>query len=122
MHVSKPKRKFLDDRSEECILVGYGPGSTYRLMTKKTTRIVVDRDVKFHEASLGLRDVKSDFTPLYLEYDDQEDIPTPEELSGRRNKSLESPVAVQRSAHLEGMREENEEKMKALIDRSDIET
>jgi hypothetical protein len=52
MHVSKQKRKSLDDRAEECIVVGYCTGSTYRLMTKKTRTIVIALDVKFDEASL----------------------------------------------------------------------
>jgi len=59
MHVPKQKRKSLHDRSEECILVGYGTGSTYRLITNKTRRIVIARAVKFDEASLGLCDVKN---------------------------------------------------------------
>jgi hypothetical protein len=32
----KEKRKALDDRSEECILIGYGSANIYRLLTKKT--------------------------------------------------------------------------------------
>jgi len=49
----KQKRKSLDDRAEEWIIVGYGTGSTYRLMTKKTRGIVIARDLRFDEASLG---------------------------------------------------------------------
>jgi len=79
MHVSKQKRKSLDDRAEECNLLVYGTGSTYRLMTKKTRRIVIARDVKFDEASLGLCNVKKNYMPLFLEYDDQEDRSTREE-------------------------------------------
>jgi hypothetical protein len=79
MHVPKEKRKLLHDRAEECILVGYGTGSTYRLMTQKTRRIVIARDVKFDEASLGLCDVKNNYVPVLLEYDDQEDSSTLEE-------------------------------------------
>jgi len=48
MHDPKQKRNLpgmvqegLHDRAEECILVGYGAGSTYRLMTKKIRRIVI---------------------------------------------------------------------------------
>jgi len=63
MHVLNENRKSLYDRAEECILVGYGTATTYRLMTKKTRRIVVTRDVKFHEASLGLRDVQNNYAP-----------------------------------------------------------
>ena len=48
-----------DDRAEEYILAGYGLGTTYRCMTKKTRRIAIARDVKFDEASLGLCDVKN---------------------------------------------------------------
>ena len=35
VHVPRKKRKALDDRSEECILIGYGSGNIYRLLTKK---------------------------------------------------------------------------------------
>jgi hypothetical protein len=48
-------------------------------MTKKTRRIVIARDVKFDEASLGLCNVKNNFVPLFLEYDDQEERSTREE-------------------------------------------
>jgi hypothetical protein len=43
------------DRAQESILVGYRTGTTYCFMTKKSRRIVVARDVKLDEASLGLR-------------------------------------------------------------------
>ena len=39
MSVPKQKRRYMDDRAEECIEVGYGKGSTYRLMPKKTKRL-----------------------------------------------------------------------------------
>jgi hypothetical protein len=77
MHVAKQNRKSLDDEAAECILVGDGIGSTYRLMTIKSRRTVVARDVKFDEASLRLRDVKNDYVPPYLESEYQEDIRTP---------------------------------------------
>ena len=48
-------------------------------MTQKTRRIVIARDVKFDEASLGLCDVKNNYVPVLLEYDDQEDSSTLEE-------------------------------------------
>jgi len=72
-------RKSLDNRAEKCILVVYCTGNTYRLMTKKSRRTVVARGFKFDEASLGLHGVKNDYAPLYLEYNDQKDIPMPEE-------------------------------------------
>ena len=33
-------------------------------MTHRTRRVVVARDIKFDEASLGSHEVKNDFTPL----------------------------------------------------------
>ena len=65
--------------ADECIVVGYGSGNTYRLMTKKTTRIVIARDVKFDEASLWLWNVKNNYVPQFLEYGDQEDRSTGKE-------------------------------------------
>jgi len=53
VHVHKEKRKALDDRSEECILIGYGSGDIYRLLAKKTRKIIISRDVKFDESLLG---------------------------------------------------------------------
>jgi len=47
MHVSKEKKKSPGDRAEECMLLGYGTGNTYRLRTKKSRSIMVARDVKF---------------------------------------------------------------------------
>jgi hypothetical protein len=47
VHVCKEKRQALDDRSEECILIGYGSGNIYRLLTKKTRKLFIARDVKF---------------------------------------------------------------------------
>jgi hypothetical protein len=59
-------------------------------MTKKSRKIFFVRDVKFDEASLGLSDVKNDYAPLYLEYDDQEDKLTPEEqVEEKKEASLE---------------------------------
>jgi len=48
-------------------------------MTKKTTRIVIARDVKFDEASLWLWNVKNNYVPQFLEYGDQEDRSTGKE-------------------------------------------
>ena len=117
-HATKQKRKSLDDRPEECILLGCGTGSTYPLMTK-SRRIVVARNVNFVETSLLLRDVNNDYATLYLDNDDQEYIPTPEEqsedkkiavldesrLSAGPDKSLKSSVGVRRYACLQAMRE-----------------
>jgi len=69
----------MDDRAEECIEVGYGKGSTYRLMPKKTKRFVIAHDVQCYEAPLGLHNVKNDHVPLFLKYDDKEDSSTREE-------------------------------------------
>jgi len=49
VHVPKEKRKALDDGSEECILIGYGSGNVYRLLIKKTKKLITARDVKFDE-------------------------------------------------------------------------
>ena len=59
MHVPKEKRKALDDGSEECILIGYGSeeciligygsGNVYRLLIKKTKKLITARDVKVDE-------------------------------------------------------------------------
>jgi hypothetical protein len=48
-HVLKEKRKALDDRSEECIFIEYGYGNIYRLLTQKTRKLIIARDVKFGE-------------------------------------------------------------------------
>jgi len=53
VHVPKEKRKALDDRSEKCILIGYGSGNIYRLLTKKTRKLIIARNVKFDESLLG---------------------------------------------------------------------
>jgi hypothetical protein len=47
VHVRREKRKALDDRSEECILIGYGSRNIYMLLTKK--KPIIARDVKFDE-------------------------------------------------------------------------
>jgi hypothetical protein len=49
LQVPKEKRKALDDQSEECILIGYGSGNIYRLLSKKTRKLIIARDVKFEE-------------------------------------------------------------------------
>ena len=67
MFVHKQKRKSLDNRAEECILIGYSVEITYLSMTKKIRRIVIARDVKLDEASLGLCDVKNNYVSLFLE-------------------------------------------------------
>jgi hypothetical protein len=72
VHVPREKRKALDDRSEECILIGYGSGNTYRLLTKKTRELIIARDVKFDESLLGFRNFRNKVEPLYI-YDDDDD-------------------------------------------------
>jgi hypothetical protein len=52
VHVLKENRKDLYDRSEECILIGYGSGNVYRLLTKKTGKLIIARDVNSDETLL----------------------------------------------------------------------
>ena len=59
----------IDDRDEECILVGYGTAGMYRLMTKKTHEIILARDCKLDETILGFGNARNTCEPLY--YDDQ---------------------------------------------------
>jgi hypothetical protein len=47
VHVPHENRKTPYDRSEECILIGYGSENTYRVLTKKTGTFIIARDVKF---------------------------------------------------------------------------
>jgi|NOAtaT_6_FD_contig_31_1491643_length_1129_multi_3_in_0_out_0_1 hypothetical protein len=102
-------------------------------MTKKTKRIVIARDVKFDEASLGSRDVKNDFEPVFLEHDDQEDSSTREEdkeekkevvdieehkISAGTDMGAQPAAGVRKSGRLQVMRGED----KSLDDLSEIET
>ena len=137
MHVPNQKRKPLDDRAGEWILVGYCTGSTYRLITKTTRRIEIARDVKFDGASRGLCNFKNDYEPLYLEYEDQEVSSTREEdkkekkevvdieehkISAGTDMGAKPAFGVRRSASLQGMREAKEREDKSLDELSEIET
>lgn len=52
VHIPKEKRKKLDDKSSECIFVGYSDESkAYRLYSKQNGNIIVSRDVIFLEAN-----------------------------------------------------------------------
>jgi len=78
LYVPKEKRKPLDDRSEKCILIAYGSGNDYRLLT--TRHLPIAREVKFDEALVGLRDLRNEDEQLYI-FDDKEkkDAQTPVE-------------------------------------------
>jgi len=54
VHIPKVKRKKLDSKSVECIMVGYGFGKKgWRLYNPKTNRIIHSRDVIFLETNLS---------------------------------------------------------------------
>jgi hypothetical protein len=72
VHVRKEKRKAVDDRSEECVLIGSGSGNVHRLLTKETRKLIIVRDVKFDESLLGFGYFRNKVEPLYI-YDDDED-------------------------------------------------
>ena len=112
------------DRVEECILLGYGTVSTYHLMTKKTRSILIARDVKFEEASLGLCDVKNHYEPLLLKYEDQENSSAREEdkISAGTVMGAKPAAGVRRSTRLQAMREAKEREDKSLDELSEIET
>jgi len=63
VHVPREKRKVLTDRSEECILIGWGSGSIYRLLTKKTRKLIIARDVKFDESLVGFGNFRNKVEP-----------------------------------------------------------
>jgi len=63
----------LDDRSEEGILIAYGSGNIYRLLTKKTRKLIIARDVKFDESLLGFGNFRNKVEPLYINDDDEEE-------------------------------------------------
>jgi len=73
VHVPREKRKALDGRSEECTLIGYGSGNIYRLLTKKTRKLIIARDVKFDESLLGFGNFRNKVEPLYINDDDEEE-------------------------------------------------
>ena len=52
-HVPKEKRKPLEDRSEDYIVIGYGFGNVYRLVTKIVT------DIKYEEKKDAQAPIKS---------------------------------------------------------------
>jgi hypothetical protein len=81
VHVLKVKRKTMDDLSEECILIGYRSGNIYRLVTKKTRKVIIARDDKFDETLLGLGNLRNKPEPLYVYDDDEEkkDVQAPVE-------------------------------------------
>jgi hypothetical protein len=136
VHVPKEKRKALDDRSEECILIGYGSGNIYRLLTKKTRKLIIARDVKFDESLLGFGNFRNKVEPLYINDDDDdeekkdaqapiEDVkePTSEKPAFKIAKEVQ-PV-LRRSLRLkanEDAKKEEEEKKDSDSILTDIET
>jgi len=66
------RKKTLDDRSEECLLIVYGSGNIYRLLTKKTRKIIIARDVKFDESFLGFGHFRNKVELLYINDDDDD--------------------------------------------------
>jgi hypothetical protein len=77
VHVPKEKRKGLDDQSEEYIPIGYASGNIYRLLTKKTRKLIISRDVKFGESLLGFCNFMNKVNSLYIYDDPIEDVKEP---------------------------------------------
>jgi len=66
------KRKALGDRFEEWILIGSGSGNIHRLLTKKTRKFIIARDVK-----LDLGELMNKAEPLYnYDNEDKKDLPS----------------------------------------------
>jgi hypothetical protein len=72
VHVPKETSRGLDDRFEKCIPIGYGSGNTYELLTEKTRKLNITRDVKFDESLLGFGNLRDKVEPLYINDDDEE--------------------------------------------------
>ena len=76
-HVPREKRRALDHRFEECILNGYGSRNIYRLLTKKTRKLIIARDVKFDESLLGFGNFRNMVEPLFMYDDEKKDVQAP---------------------------------------------
>jgi len=137
VHVGKEKRKALDDPSEECILSGYGSGNTYRLLTKKTRKPMIARDVKFDESFLRFGNFTNKVEPLYINDDDEEKKDAQAPIEDVKEPTSEKPAfkiakevqpVLRRSLPLkakEDAQKEDEEKKDSKEDDSiltDIET
>jgi hypothetical protein len=72
VHVPREKKKALDDRSKACILIGYGSRNIYKLLTKKTRKLIIARDVKFDESLLGFGNFRNKVEPLYINDNDDD--------------------------------------------------
>jgi hypothetical protein len=73
LYFLKYNRKALDDLSEECTLIGYGSGNIYRLVTKKTRKLIIARDVMFDETLLGFGNLRNQAEQLYIYGDDDDE-------------------------------------------------
>ena len=111
VHVPKEKRQALDDRSEECILIAYGSGKTYRLVTKKTRKFIIAGDVKFDESLLGFGNFRNKVEPFYINDDDEEkedaqapieDVqePTGEKPAFKKAKEVQPVDLIVRQTHI----------------------
>ena len=60
-----------ENRSKERNLIGYGSGNIYRVLTKKTKKLITGRDVKFDENLLGYGSSRNEAEPLYIYGDDE---------------------------------------------------
>ena len=126
--VPREKRKALDDRSQEHILIGYGSGNVYRLLTKNRRKLIIARDVKFDEILLGFGNFRNKVEALYIYDDDEEkkDAQAPieevKEPSGKKpqfKKAGEVQPVLRRSLRLqakEDAKKEEEEKKESKQD------
>ena len=58
-HVPAEKRTKLDEKSQKCVFLGYSDITKgYRLLDVKTKKLVVSRDVIFHEKQHGIGRIK----------------------------------------------------------------
>jgi len=128
--VPREMRKALDDRSEQYIFIEYGSGNIYRLLTKKTRKLVIARDVKFDESLLGFGHFRNKVEPLYINDDDKEENKLLLKTLRNNVSSIESngKEGLRRSRRLkakENVKKEEEEKKDSKEDDSiltDIET
>lgn len=100
VHVPKEKRNKLESKSIECVLLGYcSESKAYRLFNASTRKIIVSRDVIFHESenevNNSFNENKSIFTPIEVDEPNSNSSDDKFDDSGSEASSItlvESPI------------------------------
>lgn len=100
-HIPKENRKKFDEKSTDCIFVGYSDTSkAYRLYDQKKRKIIVSRDVVFFENHRSNEVIDTRDLNFDLCFDDSESVESSHHIAERAAEKAEQPTNEEQTSDL----------------------